>query len=86
MYVELFAVVHFSVVSLSFSLSSGEVLSSELSVLRRWRVIFAYGIFSVKVSAKFLQNFLPLKTFYLYIPRPAREVLLYTLVLGSMNR
>lgn len=46
--------------SLNFSLSSGEVLSSELSVLGKWRVIFTYGIFSVKVSAEFLQNFLPL--------------------------
>lgn len=46
--------------SLGFSLSSGEMLSSELSVCRRWKVIFAYDIFSVQVSAKFLRNFLPL--------------------------
>lgn len=63
--------------SLGFSLSSGEMLSSELSVCRRWKVIFAYGIFSVQVSAKFLQNFLP---------HSPSEVLPYALVLDCTDR
>lgn len=79
-YVEPFAVVHSSVVSLSFSLSSGEVLSSELSVGGGSFFHVAYSV------SKSVPSFS--RTFYCYISHLASEVLLHltVLVLGYMNR